>query len=187
MWPLAVVLQTLATLARGRPMAPVVLPPYFSFFLGAFAGAQGGLRHHLRRPDWLTWQMRALWPTVERLVQEEDAVLREFPYHQPWSSLQQQTNSAEAAVHLTRQYGEGWLLAGEVGLYARHGIRNVVCLQPFGCIANHVIAKGVARRMTETNPGLKLAFLDLYAGMSEISFFNRLHFFADQAKHARVP
>ena len=67
---------------------------------------------------------------------------------------------------------------------AESGIPNVICLQPFGCIANQVTARGVAKRMKEHHPDLNLLFLDLDAGLSEVNYFNRMHFFVSQAKTA---
>jgi len=66
----------------------------------------------------------------------------------------------------------------------KNGITNVLCLQPFGCIANQVVAKGVSKRMKETYPELNLLFLDLDAGVSEVNFFNRLFFFVERARQA---
>lgn len=60
----------------------------------------------------------------------------------------------------------------------------MLCLQPFGCIANHVIAKGVQKRLQEKYPRLNLLFLDADAGVSEVNFFNRMHFFVNHAREA---
>jgi len=62
----------------------------------------------------------------------------------------------------------------------------VLCLQPFGCIANHVVAKGMEKRMKELYPQLNLLFLDADAGISEVNFFNRMHFFISHAKEGMI-
>jgi predicted nucleotide-binding protein (sugar kinase/HSP70/actin superfamily) len=85
-------------------------------------------------------------------------------------------------LSLNHQYGEGWLIAGEVASLAHDGVQNVLCIQPFGCIANHVIAKGVQKRLQEIYPQLNLLFLDADAGVSEVNFFNRMHFFINHAR-----
>ncbi len=64
------------------------------------------------------------------------------------------------------------------------GVNNVLCLQPFGCIANQVTAKGVAKRMADKFHGLNLLFMDLDAGVSEVNFFNRMHFFIERARQS---
>lgn len=160
----------------------VVLPPLLTFFLGSFIGFKAGVSERIRRPN-LLWALSAVGHrVVQSLVDEAEAVLanfRNYPHHRAISQIAQ---TASAAVHLTHQYGEGWLLSGEIGEFVKAGVKNVLCLQPFGCIANHVIAKGVARRLKEIYPDVNLLFLDLDAGGSEVNLINRAHFFVEQAK-----
>ncbi len=159
----------------------VILPPLLTFFLAAYIDYQIGVETHLRRPHWLSLLLTATRAPVLEFVAQAEAVLQQFHYYHPRHTFEAAAASAQPVLRLTHQYGEGWLLAGEVGEYAKAGVQNVICLQPFGCIANHVIAKGVARRMKEVYPNLNLLFLDLDAGLSEVNFLNRLHFFVEQA------
>jgi predicted nucleotide-binding protein (sugar kinase/HSP70/actin superfamily) len=85
-------------------------------------------------------------------------------------------------VDLTVQFGEGWLIPGEIMKMAERGVENVLCLQPFGCIANQVIAKGLEKRMRDLYPNLSILFVDLDANTSEANMFNRLHFLVKSAK-----
>ena len=80
----------------------------------------------------------------------------------------------------------GWLIAGEIASLARSGVTNVLCFEPFGCISNHVVAKGMQKqkRLQEKYPQINLLFLDADAGVSEVNYFNRMHFFANNAKTA---
>jgi predicted nucleotide-binding protein (sugar kinase/HSP70/actin superfamily) len=102
-------------------------------------------------------------------------------YH-PHHDIRDVAAKAQEILSLNHKYGEGWLIAGEIGSFARDGVTNVLCLQPFGCIANHVIAKGVQKRLQEIYPHLNLLFLDADAGVSEVNFFNRMHFFVNHAR-----
>ena len=101
-------------------------------------------------------------------------------YYHPSHDIRDVAEKAKEILSLNHQYGEGWLIAGEIAFFAQDGVENVLCLQPFGCIANHVIAKGVQKRLQETYPQLNLLFLDADAGVSEVNFFNRMHFFVNQ-------
>ncbi|MDR2556234.1 MAG: hypothetical protein LBC49_00800, partial [Bacteroidales bacterium] len=83
---------------------------------------------------------------------------------------------AEEIIDLSNQFGEGWMIAGEVASFARRGINRIVCIQPFGCIANHIIAKGIERRLKQFYPSINLLFLDIDGGMAEVNLHNRLHF-----------
>ncbi len=57
-----------------------------------------------------------------------------------------------------------------------------LCLQPFGCIANHIIARGIETRLKTRYPDLNLLYLDMDAGASEVNTINRLEFFVRSAK-----
>jgi len=52
----------------------------------------------------------------------------------------------------------------------------VVCVQPFGCIANHIVAKGIEKRLKKFYPDMNLLYLDIDGGMAEVNLQNRLHF-----------
>ncbi|MDR0680361.1 MAG: hypothetical protein LBG15_00695, partial [Dysgonamonadaceae bacterium] len=83
---------------------------------------------------------------------------------------------AKKIIDLANQFGEGWLLAGEIAGFAQRGINRVVCVQPFGCIANHIVAKGIERRLKQFYPEMNLLCLDIDGGMAEVNLHNRLHF-----------
>ena len=160
----------------------VVLPPLLTFFTGSFVGMKAAVGERIRRPD-LLWALSAVGRRlVQSVLNESEAVLNGFRYYSSHRTISEIAQTASQAVHLTHQYGEGWLLSGEVGDYVKAGVNNVLCLQPFGCIANHVIAKGVARRLKGLYPDANLLFLDLDAGGSEVNLINRAHFFVEQAK-----
>ncbi len=160
----------------------VVLPPLLSFFTGSFVGLKAGVQARIRRPELLHILASLGKRLVRSVIHEADAALRDFSFYRPHKDDDETARTAQSIVHLTHQYGEGWLLSGEIGEYVKEGVQNVICLQPFGCIANHVIAKGVAQRLQERYQDLNLLYLDLDAGISEVNYFNRLHFFLEQAK-----
>lgn len=77
-------------------------------------------------------------------------------------------------MDLVLQFGESWLLPGDIITFVNEGTTDVLCLQPFGCIANHIIAKGMEKRLKMLYPNLNLLFLDMDAGSSEVNIINRL-------------
>jgi predicted CoA-substrate-specific enzyme activase len=162
----------------------VIIPPLLEFFSGWFVSTGIQIRSHLKRPN-------ILWPLavglgwyVQRFLDEVAVVMRDFRYYRPHHTIQDVARKAQEIVNLTHQYGEGWLIAGEIGEFVKSGVENVLCLQPFGCIANQVVVKGVAKRLKEKHPRLNLLCLDLDAGTSEVNFLNRLHFFINHAKRS---
>ncbi len=74
------------------------------------------------------------------------------------------------------------MLPGEICHLAETGVRNVVSLQPFGCIANHVISKGIEKKLRSIYPDVNMLFLDFDSSTSEANVYNRLHFLVDNAR-----
>ncbi len=163
----------------------VIVPPLLEFFAGWFVSSGVQVREHMRGYD-LQWLLaKVLDRYVHKFLDEVEAVRSKFKHYHPGHSIKDIAKKAQEIVALTHQYGEGWLIAGEIGEMYDHGVKNVLCLQPFGCIANQVVAKGVEKRMKERFPGLNLLFLDLDAGVSEVNYFNRMYFFVDHARQAQ--
>lgn len=77
------------------------------------------------------------------------------------------------------QFGEGWLLPAEIVSYAKQKADAVISLQPFGCIANHIISKGVENRIKQIYPDVELLSLDFDSGVSEVNIVNRLMLLKD--------
>jgi predicted CoA-substrate-specific enzyme activase len=160
----------------------VVVPSILDFFLGWFVSAGVQIKANVKRMDFITALVIFLEAYTNSFLAKSNDVLSQFQYHRGHHSIRDIAANAKKIVSLSHQYGEGWLIAGEIGTMMKDGIPNVLCLQPFGCIANQVVAKGVAKRMVEKFRGLNLLFLDLDAGVSEVNFFNRMHFFIERAR-----
>ena len=161
----------------------VVMPTFVEFFAGGIVSTDISVRTHLKRPN-LLWAISFLGKKLIRnFLDKFDDIMQKYRLYHPHYDIQEIAWKAQEVVSLNHQYGEYWLLSGEIASYVKDGIHNVLCLQPFGCIANHVIAKGVQKRMKELYPQLNLLFLDADAGVSEVNFFNRMHFFINQARN----
>ncbi len=81
-----------------------------------------------------------------------------------------------------QQAGEGWLLTAEMVEFLETGVENVLCLQPFACLPNHITGKGVMRVLRQMYPEANLCAIDFEAGTSHANFTNRLKLFMAQAK-----
>ncbi|MCD8340481.1 MAG: acyl-CoA dehydratase activase-related protein, partial [Burkholderiales bacterium] len=102
----------------------------------------------------------------------------------PVSDLNDLQDSVAGIVNLGEQAGEGWLLPAEMIAFARHGINNVLCLQPFGCLPNHITGKGVIKALREKFKDFNLMALDFEAGTSEAYISNRVKLFMTVAHEA---
>ena len=161
----------------------VVMPTFLEFFAGGIVSTDISVQTHLKQPN-LLWAISFLGKKLIRnFLEKFDGIMQKYRLYHPHHDIQEIARKAQEIVSLNHQYGEYWLLSGEIASFVKDGIHNVLCLQPFGCIANHIIAKGVQKRMKELYPQLNLLFLDADAGVSEVNFFNRMHFFINQAKN----
>lgn len=97
-------------------------------------------------------------------------------------TLSEMLSHAETLVSPGQQAGEGWLLTSEMDELARSGAAGVVCVEPFGCLPNHVTGKGVMRELRRRMPHTSFCALDYDAGTSHANAGNRLKLFLAQAR-----
>jgi predicted nucleotide-binding protein (sugar kinase/HSP70/actin superfamily) len=81
-----------------------------------------------------------------------------------------------AAPFLSRgnQTGEGWFLAGEMVELIEQGVSNIVCMQPFACLPNHIAGKGVFKALKAHYPNANVTAIDYDPGASEVNQLNRI-------------
>ena len=111
-----------------------------------------------------------------------DKVMQRFRFYRKPFNLKELAEITSEVVSLANQFGEGWLLTAEMIAMLNEGTGNIVCLQPFGCISNHITGRGLERKLKEMFPHLNLLSLDMDAGASEVNILNRLHFMIIAAK-----
>ena len=81
---------------------------------------------------------------------------------------------ASPIVSLGNQTGEGWFLTGEMVELIHGGAKNIVCTQPFACLPNHVVGKGVIKELRRQYPDSNIAAIDYDPGASEVNQINRI-------------
>mgnify|MGYP006988907167 CR=1 FL=1 len=77
-------------------------------------------------------------------------------------------------LSIGNQTGEGWFLTAEMIEYIEHGIPNIICVQPFACLPNHVVGKGVIKSIRSMFPNANIAPVDYDPGASESNQTNRI-------------
>ncbi len=77
-------------------------------------------------------------------------------------------------LSIGNQYGEGWFLTGEMVELLTHETDNIVCIQPFACLPNHVVGKGVIKALKKVYPNANIAAVDYDPGASEVNQLNRI-------------
>ena len=80
----------------------------------------------------------------------------------------------EGIISLGAKMGEGWLLTAEMIELVQGGYGNIVCAQPFGCLPNHVVGKGVIKALRKAYPSSNIVAIDYDPGASEVNQLNRI-------------
>ncbi len=92
----------------------------------------------------------------------------------PPTSIYQTVEYAKPIVSIGNQTGEGWFLTGEMVELIHSGVNNIVCTQPFACLPNHVVGKGVIKELRRQYPSSNIVAIDYDPGASEVNQLNRI-------------
>ncbi len=98
---------------------------------------------------------------------------RSVHFHPP-AKIDDIASYASPIVSIGNQTGEGWFLTGEMVELIKSGTSNIVCTQPFGCLPNHVVGKGVIKELRRRYPGANVVAIDYDPGASEVNQLNRI-------------
>ena len=161
-----------------------VIPALSEFFTQYFPNAKFNEKYFLehKRPlkgKLLTMLGETWMNNIERKI---DKAASAFRYYEPNGDIHEEAKKAEKIINLAAQFGEGWLIPAELASFAERNIFAAISLQPFGCIANHVVSKGIEKKIKDIYPDMNILFLDFDGGVSEVNVRNRLHFITRQVK-----
>ncbi len=88
--------------------------------------------------------------------------------------IAEMAKEAEKIVSLGNISGEGWFLTAEMLELMHSGVNNIICMQPFACLPNHVTGKGVMKVLKQHNPSANIVAVDYDPGASEVNQINRI-------------
>ncbi len=175
--------QFLADFLMENQIEPVI-PPILDYFIQDFVNYRENIRAHIRHrkiSDMLGQFIETFLNTYHKKINQRFA---RFRFYAPFHDIRRVAEKAGRILSLVNQFGEGWLIPGEIACLAEDGINNVISVQPFGCIANHIVSKGVEKRIKTLYPDMNLLYLDFDAGTSEVNIRNRLYFMVEAVKTA---
>ncbi len=160
----------------------VVAPSMYNFMMAEFVNNQIKKKKNISRLRMPLFISDMVFQFSKKYSRKFDELCARYPYYRPFSDLEKDAGNASKIINLAAQFGEGWLIPAEIAGFAEQGINNAISLQPFGCIANHVISKGIEKRIKKNYPKMNLLFLDFDGGTSEANVLNRLHFMIDSVR-----
>lgn len=158
-----------------------VLPDFIDFFLYDLYSRKFMVTH-LGKSKWQEVIGKIAIQVIEyyrRPVREELLASKRFKAPLEISEI---AKKASRFLSIGNQMGEGWLLTGEIAELMESGVKNVVCVQPFGCLPNHIIGRGMFNGIKKEYPTANLISIDYDANISKVNQVNRLKLLINIAK-----
>ena len=121
---------------------------------------------------------------IERLQKPMDRALRDSQRFEGLHSIYQLADDASKILSIGNHTGEGWFLTGEMIDLLKSDVNNIVCMQPFGCLPNHVVGKGVIKELRHQYPKANIAAIDYDPGVSIVNQLNRIRLMLATANKA---
>ena len=114
-----------------------------------------------------------------------DRIAAKHPLYQPAARMQDIVKASDPIVHHTFDAGEGVLIPAEILHHAKDGCRAFIILQPFGCLPNHVVGRGITKKLKELYPDATILPLDYDPDMAQANIENRLQMLIMDARARR--
>ena len=114
-----------------------------------------------------------------REIEREPRFVPPVPFHTT-------IETAQEVISLGCKMGEGWLLTAEMRDLALMGYRNIIWVQPFGCLPNHIVGKGMIRRLKELDETVNIVPVDYDPGATRVNQENRIKLMLAVANEHRI-
>lgn len=163
-----------------------VVPPVLTeFFVQSFVNRKARTEAHIEKRNLADAFLSLAYRLVHNEIQRANKLCAAFKYFKPFGDIYHEAHLAERVITLNAQFGEGWLLPAEIMSYAENGTNSIISFQPFGCIANHIVARGIEKKIKKLYPSINLLSLDFDSGVSDVNIKNRLLLFVDKLKQSK--
>lgn len=163
--------------------AEAVVPDLLDFM--NYSVYDGNYRHKYLGTDFKDGAVANIGVDVIRALRKPalDALKKSKRFEAPLP-IRKVAELAKPFLSMGNQYGEGWFLCGEMVELITTGTPNIVCIQPFACLPNHVVGKGVIKALKKSYPKANIVAVDYDPGASEVNQLNRIKLMLSQAKSA---
>lgn len=153
--------------------AEAVVPDMLDFFLYCFYDDIYKAKH-LGKPKSDGFISNIVIKFMEHYRKTMKQALKESKRFGAPSEIEKMAELAKPFVSIGNQTGEGWFLTAEMIELIHSGVPNIVCAQPFGCLPNHVVGKGVIKQLRKAFPDSNIVAVDYDPGASEVNQLNRI-------------
>ena len=153
--------------------AEAVVPDLTDFLMYCFKNAEFKATHLGMKKSTAFWCRMGI-AAMEWFRGAAHKAFEQSKHFEPPVHIDKLAKMAAPIVSLGNQTGEGWFLTGEMLELIHNGTNNIVCTQPFACLPNHVVGKGVIKKLRQHYPKSNVVAIDYDPGASEVNQLNRL-------------
>ena len=132
-----------------------------------------------KKTRWILNRAMDLIAHYEKLIAKS---IRENSHYQPAGLFRESTAHLDGLIGYGCKMGEGWLLPAEMVELIESGVNNIVCVQPFGCLPNHIVGKGPIHALRERYPSANIVPIDYDPSAPKVNQENRLKLMLSVAK-----
>lgn len=161
--------------------AEVVMPDLMDFFM--YMAYDDIIRYKMFDGTWLDKTKSEIFIKVLEFFRKpmRKALKNSKRFNSPYT-IKEIAELTKPHASLGNMAGEGWFLTGEMAKLIQEGVNNIICLQPFGCLPNHITGKGMIRELMRTHDDVNIVAIDCDAGISEVNQLNRIKLMLSVAK-----
>ena len=162
--------------------AEVVLPDFLGFV--KFIASNKVISNQMLKNDYKkAWLFKAAIGLIDVFEKDVKKALENSKKgYLPTSNIWHLADNVKSVLSTGNQTGEGWFLTAEMLEYMENDIPNIVCVQPFACLPNHVVGKGVIKTIRNMYPDANIVPVDYDPGASEANQANRIKLLMTVAK-----
>ncbi len=152
-----------------------VVPGLLDFMLYCFYNTKFKHKNLGAKASSMVFSNVGIWALETMRSHMAKAMLKnkKFAYLAP-KPIKSVAKGAEDVLQLGHCCGEGWFLTGEMVELIESGVQNIVCVQPFACLPNHVTGKGMIKELRRQHPDANIVPIDYDPGTSEVNQLNRI-------------
>ena len=161
--------------------AEAVMPDLLDFLFYCMYNQKYKYEHLGGRQDYKFWAGIGI-KALEKFRNTARTELEKSKHFTPPAHIEHLAEMAAPHVGIGNETGEGWFLTGEMMELLDEGVPNIVCCQPFGCLPNHVVGKGVIKELRASHPDANIIAVDYDPSASEVNQLNRIKLMLNTAQ-----
>ena len=161
--------------------AEAVVPDLIDFMSYSFYNQNFKAEHLGTKKSTARMANMAIWG-IDHVRGAANEAFKKSRHFTPSANIAELARMAAPIVSMGNQTGEGWFLTGEMLELIHSGAPNIVCTQPFACLPNHVVGKGVIKELRRRYPESNIVAIDYDPGASEVNQLNRIKLMLSTAR-----